>query len=136
MPGLHLSDVPDRVQGGLSRHRHGRCLFEGQPRRLRHHPVRRGVGVLGERALEPAEHLVPGAQAGHVSADRLEDPGAVDPGDPVLGRGLGQTDLAHEPRDVRVAAHDVPVVGVQRGGVHADQDVVGPDLRSIGVDEL
>src|SRR3954451_7667542 len=42
------------------------------------------------------------------------------------GLGSGRTGFPHEPRDVRVAAHHVPVVGVQRGGVHADPDVVGP----------
>jgi hypothetical protein len=136
MPGLHLSDVPDRVQGGLSRHRHGRCLFEGQPRRLRHHPVRRGVGVLGERGLEPAENLVPRPQAIHVRADCFHRPRAVGPSDPVLLPGLGQTHPSHEPRDVRVAAQYVPVVRVLRGGVHADQHVIGPDLGLVGVHGL
>jgi hypothetical protein len=37
---------------------------------------------------------------------------------------------------VRVAAEHVPVVRVDRGGMHADQRVVGPHVGRVGVHEL
>ena len=87
--------------------------------------------VLGERALAEAEHLVAGPQPAHVRADRLHPSGRVDPGHP--GLRLGQPHFSHQPRDERVAAHDVPVVRVERGGVHPNQHVVGADLGQVGV---
>ena len=72
----------------------------------------------------------PVAQPAHVRADRLHHARRVDPGHP--GLRLGQPH-AHEPRDERVPSQDVPVGRVERGGVHPDQHVVGPDLWQVGV---
>ena len=76
------------------------------------------------RAPAEAEHLLAVRQCAHVHADRLHPPGRVDPGHP--GLRLGQPPFPHEPRDERVASHDVPVVRVERGGVHPNQYVAGP----------
>ena len=123
MPGPHLTHVPDPAQGGRCRHGHRRRLLEGQARRLGHHLVRFGARVLGECARAEAEHLVAGLQPAHVRTDRLHPARGVDPGHP--GLRLGQPHASHEPRDERVATQDVPVVRVERGGVHPDQHVVG-----------
>ena len=63
----------------------------------------------------------PGAHCATWSPDRHHDPdevGAADrdprPPQPEHGR-------SHEPGDPRLAAHDVPVLGVDRGGLDADQ---------------
>ena len=133
LAGLHLAHVPDPAQGRRRRHGDRGRLLEGQARRLGHHLVCRGARVLGERAPEEAEHLVAGLQPAHVRADRLHHARRVDPGHP--GLRLGQPH-AHEPRDDtgRLAAM-CQSYGVERGGVHPDQHVVGPDLGPVGVDE-
>jgi hypothetical protein len=81
-----------------------------------------------------AEHLVAGPQPAHVRAGHLHHARRVDPGHP--GLRLGQPHFPHEPRDERVASHDVPVVRVQRGGVHPDQHVVGAGRGRVGVHQL
>ena len=130
LAGLHLAHVADPAQGRRRRDGDRGRLLEGQARRLRHHHVRRGARVLGERAPEEAEHLVARLQPAHVRADRLHHARRVDPGH--AGLRLGQPH-AHEPRDERVASQDVPVGRVERGRVHPDQHVVGPDLGQVGV---
>ena len=134
VPVLHPADVPDRAQGGLPRHRDGCGLLEGEPGRFGYHPVGRGAGDIGERALDETEHLVTDIEPTNVRADGLHDPGRVDTGHAVLR--LDQSDHSGQPRDVRVPPQHVPVVGVERSGVHADQHVVGPDVWSVGVHEL
>ncbi len=127
---LHLAHVADPAQRGRRRHGDRGRLLEGQARRLRHHLVLRGARVLGEGAADAAEHLVAGPQLLHVRADGLHHARRVDPGHP--GLRLGQPH-PHEPRHVRVASQDVPVVRVEGGCVHTDQHVVGPDLGRVGV---
>ena len=134
VPGSHRTHVADRPQRGCPRHRDRGRLLEGEAQRLGHHLVRLGARVLGERALEEAEHLVAGPQPAHVRADRLHPSGRVDPGHP--GLRPGQPHSSHQPRDERVTAHDVPVVRVERGGVHPNQHIVGPDLRQVDVHQL
>ena len=121
LPGLDVAAVPDRVQGGHGRHRHRRRLFERQAGRFGHHEGGVGGGVLGEGAPGEAEDLIAGPQAVHVGADVLDPAGDVDARDP--GLRPGQADAAHEAGDARVAAQHVPVVGVDRGGVHLEKHV-------------
>ena len=80
------------------------------------------------RRMRPgrSRHLVTGLQPAHVGADRLDPARRVDPGHPDFGL---VSPTPHQPRDERVAAQHVPVVGVERSGVHPDQHVVGADLR-------
>jgi hypothetical protein len=51
------------------------------------------------------------------------------------GGRLGQPHSSHQPRDERVASQHVPVVRVERGGVHPNQHV-GTDLGQVGVHQL
>jgi hypothetical protein len=130
LAGRHLAHVADPAQRRRRRDGDRGRLLEGKARRLGHHQVRRGARVLRERAPEKAQHLVAVAQTAHVRAGRLHHPRRVDPGHP--GLRPGQPD-AHEPRDQRVPSHDVPVGRIERGGVHPDQHVAGPDLGHAGI---
>jgi hypothetical protein len=66
----------------------------------------------------------------HVGADLLDAPGDVDTGD--SGLRFGQADAAHQAGDARVTAQPVPVVGVDRGGVHLEKHITGTDIGSVG----
>ena len=134
MPGPHRTHIPDPPQGCRPRHRDRRRLPEGQAHRLGYHLVCLRARVLGERAPAEAEHLVAGPQSAHVRAGCLHASGRVDPGHP--GLRLGQPHFPHEPPDERVASHDVPVVRVERGGVHPHQYVAGADPGPVGVHQL
>ena len=78
-----------------------------------------GGGVFGEGPAGKPEHLVTWPRAVHVGADVLNSTGDVDAGD--SGLRFGYPDAAHEAGDARVTADHVPVVGVDRGGVHLDE---------------
>jgi hypothetical protein len=129
LPGLYLADVPDAAQRGRGRHRQRRGLLEAQAVRHGHDQVSPGAGVFGEGARAETQDVLAGAQAGYADPGRFHPAGRVDPGDP--GLGPGQSRSAHEPRDVGVAAQHVPVVGVERGGVHPDQHLAGTNPRRV-----
>jgi hypothetical protein len=133
LTGLHLAHLADPTQRRRRRDGDRGRLLEGKARRLRHHQVRSGARVLRERAPAEAEHLVAVPQPAHVRPGRRHHARRVHPGHP--GLRLGQPH-AHEPRDQRVSSQDVPVGGVERGGAHPNQHVVGPHLGQADVGQL
>ncbi len=76
--------VGQRLQRGGGRDRHDGGLLEGEVARLAGELVLAGHGVLGERALADAEHLVADGEPGHRRADRDDGAGDVEPGHRVL----------------------------------------------------
>ena len=101
--------------------------------------VRGGEGVLGEGAVAPAEHRVPGLEPGHLAPDRLHGPGEVHAPDRDLGLANPKPD--DQTDQIRQAGHDMPVAPVQAGRMHLHQDLVacghrlvdGPELEHVGV---
>ena len=133
-PGLNVTAVADRVQGGHGRHRYRRRLFERQAGRFRDHEGGVGDGVFGEGAPGEAKDLITHPQAVDVGADVLDSTGDVDSGD--SGLRFGQADAAHQAGDARITADHVPVVGVDSGGMHFQTHFTGTDLGSAGIHQL
>ena len=133
LPGLNVANIADRVQGGDGRHRQRRRLFERKARWLGHKEGRVGDGVLGEGSPAGAEDLIAALQTVHVRADGLDPARDVDARDP--GLRPGQAD-AHQAGDARVAAQHVPVVRIDRGGVHLDKHFARTDLGYLSVDQV
>jgi len=86
LTGSNLPLVANGLEGGVARDGDGRCLLEGEVRRLGREPVRAGACVLGERASAGAEYLVAWLKLGHLLADRLDASGDVEAANGVLGR--------------------------------------------------
>ena len=124
VPRLDLAVVPQGLQGGRCRERHGGGVLE-----------RDGPRSVGEESFGDGDSLGEGAEAGHerrpvdlvaglhrgdVRTDSSHDAGEVASGD--LEARSPETDL--EPGDVGDAADEVPVGGVDGGGVDLDEDLV------------
>ncbi|RIH75673.1 hypothetical protein Mterra_03957 [Calidithermus terrae] len=125
LPGPDPAGVPQPLQRGHGRHRHGRRLLERQARRLQRQGLLLGADVLGQPA-EPAagqvaEHLVPGLEALHVLPHRLDPPRDVGAED----RVLGPEEPEHQPQQARGARQKPPVGRVEGRGVHPDQHLAG-----------
>jgi len=136
LAGLDPASVAQAHQGGDGRHRHGGRLLEGQRSWLAGQQVLGDGDVLAETAARyQREHLVAGTELSHVPADRLHLPGHVATQDAELRAAQPQR-AGYQPRDVGLASHDVPVVGIDRGGTYPDQDLVVPGHRLVDVREV
>ena len=133
LTGSNLPLVANGLEGGVARDGDGRCLLEGEVRRLGREPVRAGAGVLGEGAVAGAEHLVPRLKLGHVLADRLDASGDIETANGVLGRAEPE---ARDPDQVRQPCHQVPDALVDPGRVHPDKHLVVADHRPVDLPEL
>jgi hypothetical protein len=120
LPRLYPPQVAHAHQGGVPGQRHRSRLLQRQVGRFQlDHPVR-DAHVLGERSVGFAEHLVAGTEPGHAAADRLHPTREV----PATDLRPGPAEPEHQARQVRVAPHDVPVSGVDRGRVNPHQHLV------------
>ena len=84
-----------------------------------------GGGVLGICAVGDPEHLIAGAEACDVVADRDDSSGDIGSRDRVLGLG---DPVAGETDQVRGAGDEVGDTSVDAGGVHLDQHLRRRDL--------
>ena len=136
---------PSLVSDGLHPERPGRwdgsSLFERQAGGLPFEPRLRYGRVLGEcAAVAPEvgnqalpEDLITRLEPCHVPADRLDDPGQVRAGNPVLRRP--QTG-PHDPQDVGHAAHHVPHICVHRSRTNPNEHLIVSDRRPVNVAQL
>jgi len=135
LPRLDLALVAKRLEGGEAGDGHDRRLLKGEVRRFRREVILWSAGVLGIRAVAPAEHLVTRPEPGHVLADGLNTPGDVHAPDGDLG--LAQPEGWDDEADhVRQPSHDMPDASVQAGGVHAHQHLVVLGHRLVDVPEF
>jgi len=116
---LEAPGVTQALQGSQPGDRDGRGLAEGEAGRLAGELVLAGAGVVGERTLADAEHLLADRESGDIGAGRHDRAGHVQSGHRVLGGAQARD----QPDDVRLARHQVPGAPVEPGGMNPEEDL-------------
>ena len=115
--------------GGDSSQRQCGGVLERQRLRLARQAALGHDGVLGQRRIVLAQHLVADLPAGDAGPDGFDGAGEVAAAD-ALTRPLAAEDAAvHEPGDPGLAAHDVPVGGVHRRRGDPHEHLLRPPAR-------
>jgi hypothetical protein len=133
LTGSNLPLVANGLEGGVARDGDGRCLLEGEVRRLGREPVRAGARVLSEGAVAGAKHLVPRPKLGHALAHRLDAPGDIETANGILGRAEPE---ARDANQVGQPCHQVPDALVDPGCAHLEENLLVANGRLVDLLEL
>jgi len=129
LPRLDHPDVADALERRASGGRHRRRLLEPEVHRLRRDLVGPRRGVLRERPVADAEHLVARAERGDLFADGLDLPGDILSSDPLLGF----PQPGDEANRIRRAGYHVPVTDERARCDDANQDLSATRDRRLDV---
>ena len=133
LAGLYVRHVADRHEGSDTGDRRGGRLLDREARGLAQERRAGADREVGERALHDAHHLVAGGEIGDALAHRLDGAGRVT----AAGVSLPQLlQVGHEPRELRLAGHEVPYVGADARGADLDAHLTGAGYGLGDVAEL
>ena len=108
---LQCGDGGDRDRGGLLERQFGGLQNDVAVLAREH--------VFGERAPGPAEDFVAGFESGDTCADSFHGAREIGSG----ARTVRRAQALEQAKDVGLAGGHVPLVGIEAGGVHLDQDL-------------
>ena len=129
LPGLNVPLVAQALQGRQRRDPGRSRLLERHVLRLRGQRRLGGARLLGKGPAAHAEHRIARLETPHVPADRFDLAGHVD----AEPRVPGPARPGHQAKQIRLAPHEVPVVGIDRRGTDSDQDLIVPGARRLGL---
>jgi hypothetical protein len=109
------------LESGQRRNGRSAGLLVGEPGRFRHESILSSARVLGQRPITKPEYFVTGTKLRDILADGLDPPGDIDSED----TALRPEEAAPQAQGIGEASQVVPVEGVERGRVHAEQHLVG-----------